>query len=65
MKDHLIKSFLIDYKETENYIYGFSVWNMMYELYKRGWNGDCTRYAMFTELEDVEKYVETLEKLES
>lgn len=65
MKVHLIKSFLSEYVQTKNYIYGFSFWSMMWELYKIDWNDNGVRYAMFEELEDVEKYVETLEKLES
>lgn len=65
MKAHLIKSFLSEYVQTKNYIYGFSFLSMMWELYKIDWNDNGVLYAKFGELEDVEKYVETLEKLES
>lgn len=38
---------------------------MMYEVYKIDWNDNGERIAMFDELENAEKYVETMENLES
>lgn len=63
MKAHLIKSFLSEYVQTKNYIYGFSFWSMMWEVYKIDWNCNGVKRAMFEEQEEAEKYVETMEKL--
>lgn len=65
MKTHLIKSFLSEYVCTKNYIYGFSFWHMMYEVYKIDWNDNGERIAMFDELENAEKYVAIMENLET